>query len=288
MIFVVDGTGDENTETYAKEMADGFCQRLVRKARGRYWRGPTFSGWETTDIADNVVAAVVQWRKAASDSEKLFLAGHSRGGAAVIFAAKILKAHGIEIEAMFLFDAVDRTLNIRSANAIPENVRHCFHALRDPSLAIYYSDGVKAARDRVANCIGLPAGRRASMMEDMVDYLLSSPPEPGKCAHVIQAARALIEQDNKMKIVMRSTTLNCREGVSINFGNCGVQAEGQCKLKKQYFLGSHGALGGAPIVDERAPKLLVDSDRAAMVDVDVWMSSYMCQFNVFDAGKIRD
>lgn len=288
MIFVIDGTGVADHGAYAREMSKGFCQRLTRKAKGRYWRGPTLSGRETVTIAGHVADAIVAWRARAGARDKLFLAGHSRGGAAAIFVAQALKARQIEVEAMFLFDAVDRTVNFRSAQAVPGNVRHCFHALRDGSLATYYSEGVRAARDKVARCIGLPPGHRPGAMESQIDYLLSTPPVAGECAQVIREARQLMEQDNKMKIVMRSSLVFAPEGNSIDFGNCATEAEGQCKLETKRFLGSHGAIGGAPIVDQQAPRLLIDSDRAAMASVDAWMSAYMCQHGVFEGGRIRD
>jgi hypothetical protein len=288
MIFIIDGTGQADPDAYAREMADGFCARLVRKAKGRYWRGPTLSGWETADIARDVKEAVVQWKAGAQEGEKLFLAGHSRGGAAAIFAAQALKAHHVEIDAMFLFDAVDRTVNFRSAQSIPGNVKMCFHAMRDAALAHYYSDAVAAAREKVAQCVGLPAGRRPGAVESLLDSLLAKSPAPGQCAQAIHAARQVTEQDHKMKIVMRSTTIRTAEGLSIDFGNCGTAAEGQCRLRKHHFLGSHGAIGGAPIVDERAPGLLIDADRAAMASVDAWMSAHMCQYGVFAAGRIRE
>jgi hypothetical protein len=55
----------------------------------------------------------------------------------------------------------------------------------------------------------------------------------------------------------------------------------------QMFLGSHGAIGGAPIVDTLAPTLLIDADRAAMASVDAWMSANMCKHGVFASGRIR-
>lgn len=286
MIFIIDGTGVADDAAYAQEMAGGFCRRLVYKAQGRYWRGPTLAGWETADIARAVTEAVMQWKASPQDSGKIFLAGHSRGGAAAIFAAQALAKRHVDIEAMFLFDAVDRTVNFRSAQAIPANVRYCYHALRDPSLSTYYSDGVRVARDDVAKCIGLPAGRRPGTMESMLDTLLGKPPLPGECQKAIEAARKLTELDHKMKIVMRSTTLRTPEGISIDFGNCGLKAEGGCKLEKDWFLGSHGAIGGAPIVDTLAPPLLIDSDRAAMASVDAWMSAHMCKHGVFNSGRI--
>ena len=62
---------------------------------------------------------------------KLYMTGHSRGGAIVINVARLLARRGIEVEAMFLFDAVARNLAL-DAEVIPANVRHCYHAVRDP------------------------------------------------------------------------------------------------------------------------------------------------------------
>ncbi len=61
----------------------------------------------------------------------VFLVGHSRGAAIVINAARIMQRRGIPVEAMFLFDAVARNLDL-DADEIPANVRFCYHAMRDP------------------------------------------------------------------------------------------------------------------------------------------------------------
>jgi len=127
MIFIVDGTGESDDKAYAREMAGGFCKQLETKLKNRSWyrRGPTFWGTETTGIANEVVKAVMDLQCSVSGvGEKVFLGGHSRGGAAVIFAAHVLKEKGIPIEAMFLFDAVDRTVNFKSASRIPANVKN--------------------------------------------------------------------------------------------------------------------------------------------------------------------
>lgn len=304
MIFIIDGTGKADSGAYASEMANGFCKRLERKAGGHYWRGPTLWGLETINIARNVTDAVIKWRKSAKGNEKLFLAGHSRGGAAAIYAAQDLKAREstIQIEALFLFDAVERVPfsvsgiagapvlpNLRSATVIPGNVLHCYHALRDGSLSRYYSDGVRAARDKVAACLGLRVDRRTNDMEMAIDHVLAKTPLQSRCAHVIEAARKLVEQDNKMKIAMRSSWLHVQEGAGIDFGNCGTAAEAPCHYAPARFLGSHGAIGGAPLdVSEGAPTLLIESDRAAMASVDAWMSAHMCKHGVFKGGRIRE
>jgi hypothetical protein len=63
---------------------------------------------------------------------QLFMVGHSRGAAIIINAARLLLRHGIAVDAMFLFDAVARNPDLDAA-AIPCNVRHCYHAMRDPA-----------------------------------------------------------------------------------------------------------------------------------------------------------
>lgn len=284
MMFIVDGTGPKDDAVYRQEMAVGFCKGLEKRCQGLYWRGPTDLGFETTDIAAEVVQAVLQWRKIRRPESKLFMAGHSRGGAAVIFAAQQLQEQSVDVDAMFLYDAVDMTFNRRSAQKVPANVMHCYHALRDTDLAFYYSAGVQAARDEVARCIGLPVGRRSMAMEDMLDMAMQPPLKPGPCMELIRKAKHLQAQDEKMKLVMRSLTMRTADGWTVDFGNCGVEHERPHRLVKQKFLGSHGALGGSPIVDDRAPRLLIDSDRAAMASVDSWMSSHLAKHGAFIFG----
>ncbi len=62
---------------------------------------------------------------------RLFLAGHSRGAAIIIHVARYLQSRHIDVEAMFLFDAVARNHTLDAA-VVPNNVRHCYHAMRDP------------------------------------------------------------------------------------------------------------------------------------------------------------
>ena len=286
MMFIVDGTGEESDQLYRKEMKGGFCKQLEKLCRGQYRRGPTLLGRETPDIAAAVVEDVLAWhRLPVKRNPRLFLAGHSRGGAAVIYAAQELDKHGVQVDAMFLFDAVERSFEItrplRSAKAIPPNVKCCYHALRETSLAFLYSDGALAARDQVARLIGLPTGRRPSAIEDALDLAMKSPPRSGPVALAIQRALELEELDGRMKYVMRTMTMKTPSGWSLDFGNCGTEVDGACQLKKETFLGSHGALGGAPIIDSRAPKGLVESDRAAMASVQAWMWSWLSAHGAF-------
>ena len=154
-------------------------------------------------------------------------------------------------------------------------------AVRDTSPAFYYSDGVQPARDKVARCIGLPVGRRSSAMEDLLDLAMKPPLKPGPWALLIKAANDVAAQDQKMKLVMRSLTMATADGWTLDFGNCGLEHDPKCKLKLKKFLGSHGALGFAPITDRRATAVLNQSDRAAMEDVWSWLAGHLGQHGAF-------
>jgi hypothetical protein len=54
----------------------------------------------------------------------------------------LLARADIEVEAMFLFDAVNRSVDLR-ASAIPDNVRHAYHAVRMKSTS---------SRESFSNC----------------------------------------------------------------------------------------------------------------------------------------
>ena len=85
--------------------------------------GVPASAWSPEETAQ--VQLIAQRRQ-------LFMVGHSRGAAIIIHAARLLVSRGITVEAMFLFDAVARNLSLDAA-VIPSNVRHCYHAMRDPA-----------------------------------------------------------------------------------------------------------------------------------------------------------
>jgi len=84
--------------------------------------GQSPSAWAPEDVEQ---LRLIEQRR------KIFMVGHSRGGAIVINAARIMRGRGLPVEAMFLFDAVARNPGL-DADEIPSNVRHCYHAMRDP------------------------------------------------------------------------------------------------------------------------------------------------------------
>jgi hypothetical protein len=129
VILIVDGTGPDSDADYRVAMANSFCSQIFRATPdSTYWRGPTLSGRQVSAIADEVAAAA-QARRQRSPTEPIILVAYSRGGCTVIIAARRLKALGIRVESMFLFDAVDmQTSELRLSQVISDNVRFVAHA----------------------------------------------------------------------------------------------------------------------------------------------------------------
>lgn len=143
ILIAVDGTGTDNDEDYKKEFGDPaalYCSpnqshvftlhQSWHSPKKWYSRGPTTLGLSTHELAADAVRATLKNYQPGAD--RIFLTGYSRGGAAVIQAAAFLVLRNIPVHAMFLYDAVDRAAGIVAAEWIPPNVRHCYHAVRDP------------------------------------------------------------------------------------------------------------------------------------------------------------
>jgi hypothetical protein len=105
------------------------------EARRLYLRGPTAFGTEVDGIANAVARFVL--RSLDDGDRKIVLAGYSRGGAAIVVAANRLnpelRRRGIRIEAIFLFDAVDRD-RYTDSSTVPDCVSIAYHALRSPAV----------------------------------------------------------------------------------------------------------------------------------------------------------
>lgn len=264
MLYIIDGTGSWSNDSYRREMATGFCMEMSKQFGGWYERGPSIDGWSTFSKAEACFSWILQNPRL--KTEPLFLAGHSRGGAAIIRVAQLLKTKRIPVKAMFLFDAVDRTLNGRSVEEIPCNVGKCYHAMRDRSLSTYYEEGLARAEAAKGECL-----RKHNFL-------------PSKCQHEIENHEWLKKQDELLKYAMRTHFVRPQGKLfpSIDFGNCGCKTEPihhpeevECVLEKETFLGTHGAIGGSPILDEgqadKDTRFLIRSDAAAVASVRAWM-----------------
>ncbi len=114
--------------------------RLWRRLSDEQSRLPSMAFFRTRRVSLSPVDApqynILEERK------KIFLTGYSRGGATVIDVARLLERQGLQVEAMFLFDAVARSF-VLEGGAIPNNVRICYHAMRNP---------ITSSRESFGNC----------------------------------------------------------------------------------------------------------------------------------------
>jgi hypothetical protein len=299
MLYIVDGTGDSDPETYDKTMKDGFCRLMDDKYKGtKYVRGPSILGYETLDIAKDVYRHIIA--NPMLKSQPLFLAGHSRGGAAVIFAAQLLNdAYDVNgqdryvddrldrsasfVDGMFLFDAVDRTTFHWNVQKIPRNVGVACHARRERSIDSYFEWGVKNAWKEYSEYEGKHPSGTYNYREAEDKY---------------SAYVNIKKLDDAMKVRMRtqfkSPGNSSGDGTSIDFGNCGTDVEDKAYTDyyQEKFLGSHGAIGGSPLGENNRDWLkdrdklrfttILEADRAAMNWVWAWMIDKFQKLNLSD------
>lgn len=143
----VDGTSIEDDRGYEVVFKDSNVHRLFLNwshGPADYRRGPNVlddredisTRHQAEMIRDHVVAHWGAYRRGPVHGKAVFLAGYSRGGAAVIEVCKWLKDRGIPVECLILFDPVDRTPGVGDIfydTPITDNVRNVIHVVRDPS-----------------------------------------------------------------------------------------------------------------------------------------------------------
>ena len=265
MLYIVDGTGAFFEDEYQLDMGNSFCRRLEKQGNGIYMRGPSIDGLSTFRRGKIVAFKIMAARVTGTADEPIFLAGHSRGGAAVIHAAQLLDVVGIKVKAMFLYDAVDRTVDTDiDVSSIPANVASCYHARRYPHLAQHLQKDVTASLKDLEKV-------RAKEGERSTTYMRK------KAVHDM-----LAKKDWIIRELSRSENITESGYLSIDFGNCGVSGAPPCRYQQMFFLGTHGAIGGAP-KRNHGVKELEDIDRAAMAAVDGWMSGKLAMEGVLGA-----
>src|SRR5262245_24511821 len=138
----VDGTGVWNNDEYDRTFEKSFVRTLYKwwgHGPPNYERGPV-----TTDLKPADFTYYLAWRTyrhvlahwKSDDETAVFLAGYSRGAAAVIEVAKWLKAKDIPVECLMLYDPVDRTLQVGGRfrdTPIVDTVRKYIYAKRSPA-----------------------------------------------------------------------------------------------------------------------------------------------------------
>lgn len=147
----IDGTGPSNNDEYRRDFSGSFVRKIWSTWGANtagYLRGPGLMGGETMNLVDTGTKWMVDRAKPLRVSGapyRIFLAGYSRGGAAVTELAVRLRAEGLRVHCLILFDAVDRS-NLANADIVPANVGMCFHARRDPAAGSRESFGNCATR----------------------------------------------------------------------------------------------------------------------------------------------
>lgn len=157
MIIGVDGTGDRSNALYALLNKNSHVSQVIngsRQVHRKYFGGPAVGGMGTERIARDVVIWIRAVRSIAPE-DKIFLIGHSRGGASLIRAAQIIQQeyfHTVLFDGVFLFDAVNFTIPglrmITDIDKLPTNIVRCFHAIRDP---------YASSRSSFGNCGTIPS-----------------------------------------------------------------------------------------------------------------------------------
>ena len=301
MIFIIDGTGETADKTYMADMSRGFCYQLYLKLgrQAEYMRGPRVDGLNTFDIADEMLEKIMNYyhtgttgpmfidpnnRPKDQKLDDIFLAGHSRGGCAVIYIAQKLKEKGIKVKAMFLFDAVARThrgvpIVGEDFDEIPDNVEKCYHAIRDRTLVDYYKKPLQLLTNRCQKVLPTANG-----------VVIFTNTTTGVCRDL----PALIEKDSKNKSLTRTEFVAGEK--TFDFGNCGTKPHNDSRLDKKEFKGHHGTMGGAITATSplKEQKILAPNDKdltflqeMALKEVDHWMTANLLKHGILIDGIIH-
>lgn len=142
----VDGTSIETDDDYEKTFLNSHVHTIFRTwthGPKEYRRGPNAldtradisTRHQAEVIRDFVVSCWGPYRRGPVYGKAVYLAGYSRGAAAVIEVCKWLKERSIPVECLVLFDPVDRSAGVGNAfdnTPISNNVRNVIHVVRDP------------------------------------------------------------------------------------------------------------------------------------------------------------
>ena len=307
MIYVVDGTGPFFDVDYAVSMAGSHCAVVhqLNKSNAFYHRGPDLgSAIKTTGgIADRVFQQVMREEFPPAlipagarqrPKSSIFLVGHSRGGAALVRVAQMLDEKGVAVEAMFLFDAVDRALFMKSVETVPKNVRRCFHAIRNEGAEVVMTYETELLWSQCKRAKGFQElhdefKRRGSGSYDqfLVGRSASLAPKWPELAAAIRAWRQKSIGLAGMKVAMRNSfgVSGSDEGLepSVPFGNCATKFDPRCEETEiAEFACSHGAVGGTPWTT--LGKEMAEIDRAGAKQAWSWMASRMSKCDVHAGG----
>jgi len=146
IVVGIDGTGSAflpgsgRDKEYDVAFANSFVRQICNKTQGKkqYFRGPVALGGGLVDAINQGCSFIKS--KYQQSPEPVLLTGYSRGAAGSVALAKKLKGVGIPVQAIMLFDCVDRHVVI-DAEIIPDTVGNVLHVIRDPAASSRESFG---------------------------------------------------------------------------------------------------------------------------------------------------
>jgi len=142
----IDGTGSAflpgsgRDKEYDVAFEKSFVRQICNttQAKKQYLRGPVALGGGLIDaISQGCLFIRGHYQQS---PEPVLLTGYSRGAAGSVALAAQLKKIGIPVQAIMLFDCVDRHLVI-DAEVIPDTVGKVLHVVRDPAASSRESFG---------------------------------------------------------------------------------------------------------------------------------------------------
>jgi len=298
MIYIVDGTGDADDGDYAVSMAGSHCWTLyyLNKGNAKYWRGPSM-----LDVFRRTAAIATEVLQDIMDNEfppallapgerqrprtPIYLVGYSRGGAAVMMVAQKLAEKHIPVEAMFLFDAVNRTLthSDESLATVPNNVLNCYHAVRNEGAQVVMEFEERQLWKKCQQAPGFKdieneyARIGSGAFEDFLLLRSARFPELNR---LLKPWKAKSQGLKNFKVAMRNSfSVDATgAGLSIPFGNCARKHAHIKSWSLEEFAGSHGALGGVPWTSFGDDITAMERDVSRRVWA--WMSSKMRQSEI--------
>lgn len=236
MLFIVDGTGPYSDAQYGKDFSNSFCKQLdsFMVAPSKYYVGPGTFGFTTGGIASCGLRDI---RAAHRQGAKIYLAGYSRGGAAVMNVAKLCARNiqydvsqkpgsysgfevrerstpSIPIEAMFLLDPVAKDITV-DAEGVPSNVKNCYVMYRDLSVVEFNPP------------------LRLSDFQSKADKGLA-------------IGFGLRDPDRYARKFMENAGVYPEKGNSVTKFTAGAYTGRNCLLRVAITGASHGAIGGLP------------------------------------------
>jgi hypothetical protein len=162
VLISIDGSGPDDDAEYRRAFAHSFLSQIdaqTTQAHHLHYRGPNLSGGHllSLDEVARQVRSLYDSETAGDRAPQVFLAGYSRGAAAMVHVAYLLQPMGIDVDALFLFDAVDRSIDIGDSlptgnvDVVPRNVYATYHARRHPAAHSRDSFSNTALRAEVAD-----------------------------------------------------------------------------------------------------------------------------------------